>query len=92
MANNPTLLDRLATTHKIIGDLHIKCVALWPRKYSLDALPLLINVLKRDMSLMGPRMISPPALKQYTRNYSPWQDLQLILQSMPVILSRSGAH
>ncbi|MBI5830430.1 MAG: sugar transferase [Chloroflexi bacterium] len=65
LAANPELMDELATTHKLKGDPRITRVGWVLRKYSLDELPQLFNVIRGDMSLVGPRMISPPELKQY---------------------------
>ena len=37
------------------------------RKFSLDELPQLFNVVRGQMSLVGPRMISPPEIDKYGR-------------------------
>jgi lipopolysaccharide/colanic/teichoic acid biosynthesis glycosyltransferase len=37
------------------------------RKASLDELPQLFNVLRGEMSLIGPRMITQPEMEKYSR-------------------------
>jgi exopolysaccharide biosynthesis polyprenyl glycosylphosphotransferase len=61
----PELKAELERNHKLKNDPRITRIGAFLRKYSLDELPQLFNVLKRDMSLVGPRMISPEEVSMY---------------------------
>ena len=116
--------------YKIIDDPRVTRLGKMLRKWSLDELPQMFNVLRGEMSLVGPRMISPPEMEkygkwamnlltvkpgltglwqvsgrsdisyeervrldmQYIRNWTIWQDLYLILVTLPAVLNQKGAY
>ncbi len=64
---HPELQEELAHNHKLKDDPRVTRVGRFIRKISLDELPQAINVLRGEMSLVGPRMISPEEIMEYDR-------------------------
>ncbi|HLH74298.1 MAG TPA: sugar transferase, partial [Chloroflexota bacterium] len=69
LANDPELREAFEKGYKLKSDPRVTRVGRLLRRSSLDELPQLINVLRGEMSLVGPRMITP---EEATR-YGKWQ-------------------
>lgn len=65
LAQYPDLQEILARDHKLKNDPRVTKVGYYLRRFSLDELPQFLNILKREMSVVGPRIISPPEMDQY---------------------------
>jgi exopolysaccharide biosynthesis polyprenyl glycosylphosphotransferase len=126
----PEQQQELEEQGKLKDDPRVTKVGALLRRYSLDELPQLFNVLRGEMSLIGPRMITMPELVKfgkwqhnlatvkpgltglwqvsgrsdlsyeervrldmhYIRNHSIWLDLQILVQTVPALLTGRGAY
>lgn len=70
LQSDPAAREEWARTHKLRKDPRITLIGGLLRRSSLDELPQLINILRGEMSLVGPRPIVEAEIPRYGRHFA----------------------
>jgi Undecaprenyl-phosphate galactose phosphotransferase WbaP len=70
LESDPEIRNEWDTNHKLCNDPRITSVGRFLRRTSIDEFPQLLNILKGEMSLVGPRPIVDEEVKKYGEDFS----------------------
>ena len=90
LLKDPVLSDEYALKRKIKNDPRITPIGKFLRRTSLDELPQLINILKGDMSLVGPRPALEDEVKELYREKQ--ADYQMVKPGITGLWQVSGRN
>lgn len=85
LEKNPALMaEYKKNSYKLVNDPRVTRVGKFIRKYSIDEFPQLINILKGEMSLVGPRAYYPFELEEQQKKYPKSREfVKIILSAKP---------
>lgn len=89
LAANPDLRQEWEETQKLKDDPRITRIGHFLRKSSLDELPQLLNVLRGEMSLVGPRPIVEDEIVKYGKDYELYMQVRPGITGLWQISGRS---
>jgi Undecaprenyl-phosphate galactose phosphotransferase WbaP len=69
LAENPQLKDEWEASHKLKNDPRVTGIGKFLRRTSFDEFPQLINILRGEMSLVGPRPVVEDEIEKYGENF-----------------------
>ncbi len=90
LAENPIAADQWARTQKLDSDPRITRMGRFLRRTSLDELPQIWNVLRGEMSLVGPRPITRAELSRYGNMTQAYLSLRPGITGLWQVLGRSN--
>ncbi len=92
LARDPVARAQWASSFKLDDDPRITSIGGLLRRTSLDELPQLWNVLRGDMSIVGPRPILPDELPAYGTRLAGYQGVRPGLTGLWQISGRNSLH
>ena len=92
LLENPVSAAEWAMTHKLRDDPRVTRVGRFLRKTSLDELPQLWNVLRGDMSMVGPRPIVSAEISKYGSGFRLYSQVSPGLTGLWQVSGRNDTH